>query len=766
MGEYLIEQHNRFDVARDYYLEAIALNLVLRYDSDFPTGLLFRSFLDGSVHHDYNDVDYFLGRLNETTTGEETIRKVARSFLELAVQNFPLAEYWFHRCSEDVRHRILQVIWNGLRLRKDLNLRGCTNEYVQSMTRFQSLLKRMAGVKSTHGIIGLCAEFSEQTQGMGFLLGHTNQDVCALLIQAAESLKVAETETQYERWRNQVQTAHILIERVLNFEHDYATELWAAYFRPIAHSWRSQIMRELEIRAQQIKPDIVLQLAEPFVSLTDSLLDMGTPRVIIQLKNIGSGTADRVNVRFTSSDGHTLTPRIVDLELEPQETKETYFAVSTTGSDFKFNYTISYYDADRNFCEHPSASPLLVHPIEENLILHGLKNPFIPWNEVTDERMFVGREQILSQVYRVAVEEGGLLMFQGQRRVGKSSILGFLERRLDLVGPAYGLLPVRVSLLDFSGQGPGMLLHSIAGKFKEKARTLLNVTVSMYSEANYEDSYSKSFNELIRSLYDKGIHKIVLMIDEFDVLNDRLERKDPASREPVFPRSFFEYLRGLSKRPGFSLVLTGGEALPVLFERLGEIFNHDRSWRVDYLSPTDSSVEQLIQNEYIKSTLAFSPTAIQTIKESTACNPFFIQMVCRHIVDSAKNKKSKFICELDVEESIDYLCRRTIEANSVMHLYNPPAVTDSLSRALIGLVAELENRTLRPRFVALDHILDEIDPQYTDQAQARLIELVRRQILRRNPREANEFALMIPLFRDWLNVTNTIYADRVPFQRR
>ena len=96
MGQYLIEQHNRFDVARDYYLEAIALNLVLGQNSQFPTALLFRSFPDSKVYHDLDDAGYFLRMLDAGDVTEQVIDRSARSFLELAAQDFGWANRWFN----------------------------------------------------------------------------------------------------------------------------------------------------------------------------------------------------------------------------------------------------------------------------------------------------------------------------------------------------------------------------------------------------------------------------------------------------------------------------------------------------------------------------------------------------------------------------------------------------------------------------------------------------------------------------------------------
>jgi len=312
-------------------------------------------------------------------------------------------------------------------------------------------------------------------------------------------------------------------------------------------------------------------------------------------------------------------------------------------------------------------------------------------------------------------------------------------------------------------------MSSIADKFKENAKKILNINLMIADKSLFERSYTYYFNELLSELAKRDVRRSVLMIDEFDGLYKQIDPRYSADVKHLgFTEQFFHYLRGLSKSRNFSLVLTGGEAMPLLFDRLGEIFNHDRSWRVDYLPSTDGSVEQLIRNVHVRSVLTFGEDAVRIIKDASSCNPYFVQKICYELVESAKRKKSNHICQLDVEESLSYLVHRGIEANSVQHLYSEPAVPDALSRAIISLAAELEGNShgYGPHYIPVKVILEKLSPEYEDQALIRIFELVRRQILRRNPVETNEIALMIPLFREWLNVTGTTYADRADFCRR
>lgn len=276
-------------------------------------------------------------------------------------------------------------------------------------------------------------------------------------------------------------------------------------------------------------------------------------------------------------------------------------------------------------------------------------------------------------------------------------------------------------------------------------------------------SYTFAFNDVLRNLSAAGVSRVVLMIDEFDAIaHHQLERA-----ELGFDRSFFEYLRGLSKRSDVTLILTGGEMMPIVFERLGDVFNHNRPWRIDYLSRTDGSVERLVRNDYIRDVLTISDEAAEMIKEVSACNPFYVQMICKEMVEAARREYSPHICRLDVEETIEWLVHRGgLDNKSVMHLYSPFTTPDPLDMVIIGLVSELEVSERRPHFVAQKSIIQRIDPRHHDMAITRIGELVRREVLRRNPNDSQEIRMMLPLFRDWFNDNKPEYKLWAPLLKR
>ena len=273
-------------------------------------------------------------------------------------------------------------------------------------------------------------------------------------------------------------------------------------------------------------------------------------------------------------------------------------------------------------------------------------------------------------------------------------------------------------------------------------------------------SYSYSFNDLIRQLSNLKIDRVILLIDEFDVIVNQIDQEKLG-----FNRMFFEYLRGLSKRSQVALVLTGGEKMPILFDRMGEVFNHDRTWRIGYLDPNDGSVEKLIENDYIRGQIFFNKDSIKEIKETSSCNPYFIQMICHEIIERCKRQLSNRVCRLDVQEVAYSLIHNTTMTKSLRHLYAPFEEPDYLDMAIIGLVARQEMIGRKPQFVEKKKIIQMISKENTDRAIDKISELIRREVLKIDPEDQNKVRIMLPLFRDWFINNQPEYDKWIKYTR-
>src|SRR5215813_8887382 len=95
-----------------------------------------------------------------------------------------------------------------------------------------------------------------------------------------------------------------------------------------------------------------------------------------------------------------------------------------------------------------------------------LRNPYIAGRALGQQQGFFGRKDILRVVETKlnTVDQNALVLF-GQRRIGKTSILLQLQRRL----PSPPFLPVYFDMMDRARRSLGQVLFEIATTIAEEA---------------------------------------------------------------------------------------------------------------------------------------------------------------------------------------------------------------------------------------------------------------------------------------------------------
>lgn len=757
MGQYLIQQHNRFDAAIDYFNEAIFINRIADRGVDFPIALLLKSFFGLKNHINFKNPIDCVNALDQSIDDDEVISSAARGFVYLSSNELSLGQSWFEKCSLNVQRKVLNYFYQWLSIDKGFNFVKCVNAYKEAINKLELLFKQSQKLPSLHIIGQLGIELNDWFSNYKNVLGPTNKEIVSLLIHSSEYVEQALNSDTYEAERDRLREVKIALERVLSFKNDNRTSLWASIFNSTSLVWSEVVEERFKEIALENSPSISVKLSKDRVYLTNEEFGPEKPRISFEIINSGKGVADRLNIQFMSNKGDIFYPKkIHNFKMMPNSKIEDYIEVTGQDSkeDLNLTFEIDYYDPERRFTNinssHAQLLPFYVKGISTNKIT--IPNPFQTSREVEDENMFVGRDQILNEVCSDIIDSnmGGLLMLHGQRRVGKSSLLLFLEKRLEEVSIEEHILPVKVTWLNYSAHSAPLVLEEISKEIKHNCKKLFNLDIVIPPRQEFRESYSVAFNDVINSLEINGINRTAIIIDEFDVVVSQLE--DPLKG---FNRPFFEYLRGLSKRKNVSLVLTGGEMMPMLFERWGEVFNHDRTWRIEYLSQHDDSVNKLIRNPYVKDIIEIKDSAIDLIKEISACNPFFIQMICHNLIRFAQQQRTRVITTLDVEEVSQWLIQKEIEVKHVRHLYAPLTNSvDSLDLAIVGIISK-KNKELK--YVSVEEVVNSINFTSADVIN-KIGELTRREILERHPVERERIRIKLPLFSDWFNENKPEFA--------
>ena len=245
-----------------------------------------------------------------------------------------------------------------------------------------------------------------------------------------------------------------------------------------------------------------------------------------------------------------------------------------------------------------------------------LTNPYVAGNPVGGSNAFIGRADVLREVLRTLrhPRENALLLY-GQRRIGKTSVLQELKKRLPSEG-AY--LPVYFDLQDKARLPVNHLLKDLARSISKE----LNIDVPELERENAEETFQTIFLPQVMEKFSSE-SKIVLLLDEFDVLDNPDSGK--AGEE------FFPYLRNLLRDTSHQLqfIFVIGRRPDDLTNITNSVFKGTRSHSVSLLSEEDTGM--LVRLSEHNESLHWEHDTILQIHTLTGGHPLLTQQLCQEI---------------------------------------------------------------------------------------------------------------------------------------
>jgi type I restriction enzyme M protein len=297
-------------------------------------------------------------------------------------------------------------------------------------------------------------------------------------------------------------------------------------------------------------------------------------------------------------------------------------------------------------------------------------SPYVCGDPVRPERndVFFGRDELLDQIRRQIIQSGNVVLLEGNRRSGKSSILWHLE------GPKAvpGWMGIYCSLQGAEGSRGGVgvptvevfraiatsiatSLHVLGGDTPLPDGTMLTpgqklgVTKACRNGINEASAFS-DFRDYAEVALEKLAERdlgLLLMLDEFDKLQEGI---DSGVTSPQVPENF-RFL--VQTYPRFSAILTGSRRL----KRLREEY-----WSAVYGIGTRFGVTSLpaeaarrLVTEPVKGRLTYSQEAVERAISLTAGQPYLLQCLCNRIFDMAAQLKARSVTLDLVEQAGDAL---------------------------------------------------------------------------------------------------------------
>lgn len=298
------------------------------------------------------------------------------------------------------------------------------------------------------------------------------------------------------------------------------------------------------------------------------------------------------------------------------------------------------------------------------------ENPYIAGNPVGNTSAFVGRHDVLEAVLRILRHPNqNAIVLYGQRRIGKTSVLQYLNARLPEEGP---FRPVYFDLQDKAVWRLSRVLEDLAAVISHT----LNRPVPDLGDDPEAAFHKDWLPKVLDNLWET--ESLVLLFDEFDELTD------PSAQQAA--ATFFPYLRTLLNidvhRLQFVFVL--GRNIDDLSTIAPSLFKSTEARRVSLLDKEDTV--KLVQLSQKDNSLAWPDQAVERVWELTHGHPFLTQQLCSyvwervHLVDTTSTPTVS-------PEDVDSAIPTTLDAslNTLKWLWDglPPA-----ERVVISVLAE------------------------------------------------------------------------------
>jgi len=400
--------------------------------------------------------------------------------------------------------------------------------------------------------------------------------------------------------------------------------------------------------------------------------------------------------------------------------------------------------------------------------------PYLTGGEIPQDRkdLFKGRDDLLEKIRRQVEQSGNVILLEGNRRSGKSSILRQLAGKDEIPG----WLAVRFSIQEVEGSQDGRpgvptvnLFRSMAYRIARASKQVKGASILPEGDASpaggrkaikdhvnagiREETPFQDFCEYIEVVLEALAEEdlgLLLLIDEFDVLQEGMEAGVTSPQVP----SNIRFL--LQTYPRFSAILAGARRLKRMREEYwSPLFGLGQNFSVGKIH--DEAAARLIQDP--APGLAYSKEAVELVIEQTAGHPYLIQNLSNVIFEGAVETKQRSINVDQVQQAIqslvddfghfEWVWGEQSDGGSL----EEGQVQCARQRFLLALI--FENQT-GPDPMSLNNIIDKVYEVGLEASERVLIsdlEFLRdlELIEKHGDGKSSHYTLAIPLFGSWID---------------
>lgn len=292
-------------------------------------------------------------------------------------------------------------------------------------------------------------------------------------------------------------------------------------------------------------------------------------------------------------------------------------------------------------------------------------SPYVVGSPVYRKEMFFGRDGIMDQIRRhLGAHDANVILLEGNRRTGKTSILKQLEREDALPG----WVPVYCSFQALDSMATPDVFRLLA---KQTGWTLEDAGIETWipdqpapaagrpfklaflavARAAFSDDHPYETLALYLSAAVEAVkpRRILFMLDEFDKLQEGIDRGETSPQVPENIRHLLQH------QPGLGAIITGSRRLKRLREEYWSAlfgFGH----RIGVSALPEAEAGRLV-TEPVAPKIRYLPQARDRLVGLCARHPFLIQSLCSRVFDLAAAASERIITGDVVERAATEMVR-------------------------------------------------------------------------------------------------------------
>ncbi|MGK7902319.1 MAG: hypothetical protein AB4352_13065, partial [Hormoscilla sp.] len=475
----------------------------------------------------------------------------------------------------------------------------------------------------------------------------------------------------------------------------------------------------LELVSSQIQEQVTDVRLE--AKLSPPVIDTDKPsEVILTLDNSGVMPIRDLVISTSRKLGETKRPYLA--EGENIDVPLTVPAQEDKGMlNFKVHWRGTFLNGDQTKGEIPLT--LEIRPVGTSFMRDLGASPYIVGNPVDREEMFFGRGQKIDAIRRqlATSENANVILLEGNRRTGKTSILRYLQ----LEGKLPGWIVVECSFQGAEGDKDrvGLATKEV---FRLMAKQLgigayeAGITVQLPGMPTLEqtqrfrfqfvkslrqyfspDNPFEDFEMFVQSILEAASpRRILFMLDEFDKLQEGIDSGATSAQVPENIRYLFQTY------PNLSGIITGSRRLKRLREEYWSVL-FGLGYRIG-LDPLEPDEARKLVTKPVEGRLVYVPQARDRLIALCACQPYLIQVLCNRIFERAAQSGDRTITLSAVQAAADDMVRDNEHFRTLWDY----AGTDR-RRFILSLCHQLEEGPDPLNMAILENKLEEAEVQIT-----------------------------------------------------